>query len=137
VVSTNTNEVREGGMVGRYVIHTEEHYIEEILEGQVTLSGMAALLQAALSDTAMDPSFDGLVDLRAAQIKLSYDEVRQIAHGLKNDHRASRGYWAFVVSNDLGHGIVRMFEALSDDAITVQIFRDREKALAWLVSRRA
>jgi hypothetical protein len=122
-------------MVGRYIIHTEERYIEEILEGEVTLPGMAALVQAALSDPAMDSSFDGLVDMTAAQIKLSYEDVRQIAHGLRNDHRASRGRWAFVVSSSLSHGIVRMFEALSDDAIAVQIFRDREKALAWLLSR--
>lgn len=124
-------------MVGRYIIHTEQRYIEEILEGEVTLPGMAALVQAALSDPAMDSSFDGLVDMTAAQIKLSYDDVRQIAHGLRNDHRASRGHWAFVVSSTLSHGIVRMFEALSDETITVQIFRDRDEALAWLLSRRA
>lgn len=123
-------------MVGRYIIHTEQRYIEEILEGEVTLPGMAALVQAALADPAMAPDLDGLVDLTAAQIKLSYEDVRELAHGLRNDHRASRGYWAFVVSSSLSHGIVRMFEALSDDAITVQIFRDRAPALEWLLSRR-
>lgn len=122
-------------MVGRYIIHTEQRYIEEILEGEITLPGMAALVQAALSDPAMDPSFDGLVDMTAAHIKLSYEDVRQLAHGLRNDHRASRGYWAFVVSSSLSHGIVRMFEALSDDAVTVQIFRDRDEALTWLLRR--
>lgn len=135
VESTSKNEIRQGGMVGRYFIHTEERYIEQVLEGDVTLPGMAALIQAALSDPAMDPSFDGLVDLTAAHIKLSYDDVRHIAHGLKNDHRSARGHWAFVVSSTLSHGIVRMFEALSDDAITVQIFRDRDKALNWLLHR--
>lgn len=124
-------------MVGRYVVHAEQRYVEEIFEGEVTLLGAAALLEAALADPAMDPGFDGLVDLRAAQLKLSYEDVRQIAHGLTHDPRASRGRWAFVVSSSLSHGIVRMLEALSDDTITVQIFRDHDEALAWLLSRRA
>lgn len=119
-------------MIGHYTVHPEFGYLEEIVKGVVTLQEMVDFLEGVVSDPNLSPEYNVLVDLSAAHIALRFDEMSVIAGMLKNDIRASRGHVAFVVSSTLNYGMVRMFEALSDDRITVQIFRERAAAEKWV-----
>lgn len=119
-------------MIGRYIIHPSHRYLEEIVSGTVTLPEMKNFLLEAMADPAWDPEFNVLVDLTEAQIDISFDEMSNLTGMLRNDARASRGYCALIVSNTLGYGMARMFEALSDDRVTVQIFQDRQAAESWI-----
>lgn len=121
-------------MRGTYDIHVRDGYVEEIVEGEVTLAGMTDLVKRVLDDPRFHPDLNGLVDFGRARLDLSFEEVAGVARLLKSDRRSSRGYWAFVVSSDLSHGVVRLFHGLSDDTIAVQIFRDRTSAEQWLRS---
>lgn len=121
-------------MRGTYEIHDRDGYVEEVVEGEVTVAGMTDLVRRVLGDPCFHADLNGLVDFSRALLDLSFEEVAGMARLLKNDGRSSRGYWAFVVSSDLSHGVVRLFHGLSDDTIVVQIFRDRASAVEWLRS---
>jgi hypothetical protein len=121
----------------RYVLHPEAGFVEEVLEGDVTLVELRAMFVELFADPGWDPGFDGLVDLSAGRLHLSHGEVGAIAQQLSADRSASRGRWAFVLGDPVNHGIVRMFASMSENPPRdVRIFPDRQAAVEWLVSRR-
>jgi len=80
-------------------------------------------------DRILDFSFSEGLDLPSAALELYADRQRQAS--LKNHIKS-----AIVAPDALSYGLSRMFQTLNDNPkITVQIFTDRNHALAWLSSK--
>lgn len=65
-------------------------------------------------------------------LKLSNEDIRLVAeHGKKAWPGPARV--ALLATDDLSFGLLRVFEAFrSSDGYEIRVFRDEEKALAWL-----
>ena len=103
-------------------------------EGVVTQPERLATMRAWLSDPAFRPDLDTLCDFAGALSKPSLPEMIEIADFIKR-HAASIGQvkLAVVVAKPVTFGAVRQFESLvAFDPLQVEIFPDREAALAWL-----
>ncbi len=120
-------------MPTRYRIHADRGYVEEIYEGRVTLATLNELMAAVYGDPAWNPDFHGIADFTNALIELSFDEMWSLVKFMRKSGVASRGRWAFVVPSQANYGMVRMYEALSDDLQSqICAFKTRGEALQWL-----
>ena len=80
------------------------------------------------------PAIRILWDLREAKFNLSASEVRDSAEFAKEHSPYGELRMAFVVAKDLEFGLLRMWEAFRDtESAQISVFRDKERALEWLV----
>jgi len=75
-----------------------------------------------------------LVDFRGCTTPIGWWQIRHLADYARHGEQAwGRSKWAIVVSSDLVYGLVRVFVALANTGnVSSQVFRDLDKALAWL-----
>jgi hypothetical protein len=103
--------------------------------GKVTLASLAAAQAEARRHPDFDPGFALLFDYtKADPSEIDTAAVKRIAAGTPFGPAAPR---AFVVADDVGYGLVRMFRAYSELAgrgDMVEAFRDRDEAIRWIAS---
>ena len=103
--------------------------------GKVTLATLAAAQAEARARPDFDPSFALLFDYTQADAsEIDTAAVKRIAASTPFGPAAPR---AFVVADEVGYGLVRMFRAYSELAgrgDMVEAFRDRDEAIRWIAS---
>lgn len=103
--------------------------------GKVTLPALAAAQAEARRDPKFDPSYALLFDYTQADgSEIDTAAVKRIASSTPFGPAAPR---AFVVADEVGYGLVRMFRAYSELAgrgDLVEAFRDRDEAIRWITS---
>jgi hypothetical protein len=76
-----------------------------------------------------------LWDLRDARFNFSAAEVEDLAKFMRQKSPFTDLRSAFVISGDVEFGLVRMYEILREtDSARSEVFRNRERAIAWLGS---
>jgi hypothetical protein len=74
-----------------------------------------------------------IIDARAADLDLSYEDVRRIVGLVRRMSAENKfGPTAVIVSNDVAFGVVKMLEALLDDVAAIAPFRSEVEAKEWL-----
>lgn len=103
-------------------------------EGAITQSERLETMRAWLSDPAFRPGLHTLCDFSAATSTPSLPELREIIAIInRNATLIGRTRLAVVTARDVTLGVARQFQALAEASpLNVQIFADREAALAWL-----
>lgn len=118
-----------------YDIDTALRLVVVTYVGKVTLETLAAAQAEARRRPDFDPSFALLFDYRRADASaIDTAAVKRIASSTPFGPSAPR---AFVVADDVGYGLVRMFRAYSELAghgDMVEAFRDRDEAIRWIAS---
>jgi len=101
-------------------------------EGLITSSDISVHLDAEARDHGVD--LPELVDARAASTDITPSQVRQLVNQvfeLAREHPF--GPTAIVATNDVAFGMARMFSMLVERfGVTIEVFRDRPAAEAWL-----
>jgi len=112
----------------------EKHILYTTITGQITVAEVRADMMRLTAVPGYTPDMPGIIDMRGATAGLTSDELRQIADTIKSNPKVVSGARrALLVSSDLMYGLYRMFAAyVSDGTIEYQVFRDKEKALAWV-----
>lgn len=65
------------------------------------------------------------------------DEVRSISeYVLKHSEKIGGGKWAFVIRGNFSYGMARMWQIITEEKapMEINIFKNREKAIEWLLS---
>ena len=76
-----------------------------------------------------------LWDLRDARFNFAETELRGLAEYFRRIARSTEFRTAFVVSEDLEFGLVRMFEVFREtEGARTSVFRDKERAVEWLTN---
>ena len=114
-------------MKGRYQLHPDLGYVDITIEGRVTLPEMGALIQEIWADPQWSSDFNGLIDVSAATIGLSDQEILDLTRAMRNDPRCSMGRWFFVVSSASDFGKLRKVDKDAHKA-TIRVFFDRQSA---------
>ncbi len=112
-----------------YRIDTSLRVVYSTWEGVVTLKDALAHSEALRADPDFEPDMRQLSDARFATSALSAEGVRRLA---KNSPFGRGSRRAILVAADMIYGVSRMYEAQTDDAGTVGVFRDADAALTWL-----
>jgi hypothetical protein len=120
-----------------YSIDTALGLIVVTAAGAVAAADMHALREQVSKDPAYDPALPVVFDLTGASaLNFTAQELRQLAAARITHPTARRAY---VVSNDLGFGLARMFQSFSEaggHSENVQVFRDVAEARAWVLAAR-
>jgi hypothetical protein len=116
-----------------YTIDADRKLVRVTVTGTLSVDD-ALLHQSRLkADPGFDPSFSQItIFVNVAQQALDAAGLRSIALNAPYQPGARR---AFVLPNDFGIGLGRMFQAYSDGTAKgeVSIFRDEAEALAWVL----
>jgi hypothetical protein len=117
-----------------YVIDKENGLIMVTVTGVFTVDDALQFRPQVRSEPDFDPNLSQLLDLSAATIDLSADEIRILAATSVFSLTARR---ALVGESHEVYGLARMFSILrglrGDRAI--RVFRSRNEAMAWLLKK--
>ena len=117
-----------------YHIDPQAGMLVVVGEGVVNQAERLETMRAWLADPAFRPGLSTLCDFTAATSTPSLPELMEIVD-LIEKHATSIGpaKLAVVAAKPVTFGVVRQFEALvATNPLKVEIFTDRETALAWL-----
>ena len=103
-------------------------------EGAITQAERLETMRAWLSDPAFRPGLHALCDFSAATSTPSLPELREIIAIInRNATLIGQTKLAVVTARDVTFGVAHQFQALAEAGpLNVQVFADREAALAWL-----
>jgi hypothetical protein len=117
-----------------YHIDSDAGMLTVVCVGETTQPERLEAMRAWLNDPAFRPGLQTLCDFTAATSIPTLPELNEIA-GFIRSHAAAIGRkkMAIVTSRPLTYGVARQFGALAPGGLlTVQVFKDRDEALAWL-----
>ena len=103
-------------------------------EGAITQAERLETMRAWLSDPAFRPGLHTLCDFSAATSTPSLPELREIIAIInRNATLIGQTKLAVVTAREVTLGVAHQFQTLAEASpLNVQIFADREAALAWL-----
>jgi len=105
-------------------------------EGQLSGQALEETISALMENGNTAPPVDMLWDLRAARLgDINGTALRRLAALVASRSRRCRGCKAAIlVADDVGFGIGRMWELLTEDDLPIQsrVFRSVAEAEAWL-----
>jgi hypothetical protein len=118
-----------------YRIDRKHDVIFVVGEGDLALADVAAYCRGVVEEPDYRPGLNELVDFRGVTYEsvssADLRKLREVNRALSDKVGSSR--LAYVVSDDLGFGLGRMFMALSDDSkIEHRVFRELAEARKWL-----
>lgn len=121
-----------------YTLHTDGPYLEIRVTGVVTDADLQQITVDAArieAERAVTPS--RLVDLHAVTgLQIGFPEIFALAQWRRSLPVKNPVRTAIVVATDAQYGMARMFQTLNTHPqITLEIFRDRTAAEAWLAER--
>lgn len=134
--SGNLRKTERASMPTLYKIDKERRLVMTTVSGVPTFAEAVEFQNNLKNDPDFDPSFSHLMDFRSvSRVDLTGDEIRALAVANVFSANSRR---AFLVNNDVGYGIGRMFGTLRE--ITgdhgARVFRDLDQALEWALQKR-
>lgn len=116
-----------------YQIDAERGMLFIVAEGEIGQPERMAAMKAWLTDPEFRPGMNTLADFTGATNVPTLQELEEIVdHIRRNVAVIGQKKIAIVTARPVIFGVARQFGALAPGAVTVQVFRDRDAALAWL-----
>ena len=118
--------------------HTNPFYFEVKTKGEADVSGFNSFLTELFKLPQWIPGSSVLLD--HSELILSAfrtDEVRSVSKFvLEQTGKIGQGKWAFVISGNFAYGMARMWQIITEERapMEINIFKNREKALEWLLT---
>jgi len=116
-----------------YAIDPAANLIRETWTGRVTAEDLRQISIEEWQDPRYCSGISILSDFRDAELDISYPEMADYTRFLAGHGIVTKQ--AIVVSRQLGFGLARMFELLTEDGAlweSLQIFTDLDQAESWL-----
>ena len=117
-----------------YTIDSERGMLFIVAEGETDQSERLAAMQTWISDPEFRPGLRTLADFSEASNVPSLSELEEIVGYIRRYASViGQKKIAIVTARAVSFGVARQFGALAPgDILTVQVFKDRDAALAWL-----
>jgi hypothetical protein len=119
-----------------YTIDPAAKLIRETWTGRVTPEDLRQISLEEWQDARYCSGISILSDFRDAEVDISYPEMFDYSRFLAGHDIVTKQ--AIVVSRQLGFGLARMFELLTEDGAlwkSLRIFTDLDQAERWLAER--
>jgi hypothetical protein len=131
-----TTDEATNDIAGQYWIDTERRVRTEEYRGVVTLEDLKTILDSMTSDPCWSADFHSLVDFSEAKLELSSNDILRFALLLRQEAHRSTGWLAYVATDSLTYGVVRMLGYWSRSSERLRIFQSRPEAECWLRDNR-
>ena len=121
-----------------------EHWVEEFPRivrvrrwGPVRIQDDDEACRRLREDPRFEPGMSLLVDCRDLDAPDDVEAVKTGANRvLRSGSSSGIGRVSFLVASEAEYGMARMFGSLTDPALETEVFRDLDRARAWLLPRR-
>ena len=118
-----------------YHYDTEKRALYGVMSGDLSVEEYAAVSKAIVSSDSHPPNIRSIWDLTglnfSAMSREFLDRLVRVRYSMPKRHPARL---AFVVANDLGFGMSRMFEIVGEHlGDETMVFRDLSEAEEWLL----
>jgi sulfate adenylyltransferase subunit 1 (EFTu-like GTPase family) len=124
-------------MAMNYKIDSERGLLFVAAEGETSQAERLEAMQAWMRDPEFRPGLQTLADFSESESVPTLAELEEIV-GYMRRHQSAIGQKkiAIVSTRPVSFGVARQFGALAPgEFLTVQVFKDRDTALAWLADR--
>ena len=105
-------------------------------EGHASSDGFEVLLSSLVNSPEWETGKKQLIDHRKLQAKhLTTADLHRIKSVVEmHSKKLGAGNCAFVIADELGYGLIRMYELIGGDSIhqEIAVFYDIDKAVEWL-----
>ena len=128
-----TTDYSSSETVGQYRIDTDRRLRIEEYQGKTGLNDLKSVQASMASDPCWSADYHGLIDFSGAKLDLTANDILRLALVLRHESNRSRGWLAYVATDSLTYGIVRMLGYWSRNTDRLRIFQSRDEAEAWLV----
>jgi SpoIIAA-like len=118
----------------QYTIDSERGMLFVSAVGETSQAERFEAMQTWMNDPEFRPGLQTLADFSRAADVPTLAELEEIAGYMRRYQRAiGQKKIAFVTTRPVSFGVARQFSALAPGGfLTVQVFKDRDAALAWL-----
>ena len=126
----------------QYVIsvHTDPNHFEIKTEGVAEVSGFNSFLSEIFEHPRWEPGADILFDHRNLILSsFRTEDVRSVSKIVTQYiAKIGNGKWAFIISGNFAYGMTRMWQIITEEKapMEINIFKDRDEALDWLLESR-
>jgi hypothetical protein len=127
-----TSDYSSSETVGQYRIDTERRMRIEEYQGQTGLRDLKSVAASMASDPCWSPEFHGLIDFSGAKLDLTANDILRLALIQRLESHRSSGWLAYVATDSLTYGIIRMLGYWSRTTDRLRIFQSRAEAEEWL-----
>ncbi|MFT4175108.1 MAG: hypothetical protein QM627_00495 [Luteolibacter sp.] len=115
-----------------YHIDVARRLRTETYQGRVGLEEMRSMAQCMVSDPLWSMEHHSLIDLRAADLELTANEILRLALLQRQDAHYSKGWRAYVATTSTTFGVVRMLTRWARTSERSLFFRTLAEAENWL-----
>lgn len=129
-------EMSYSAQVFTYRIDQTQRLVTVEATGKVSIAEALEVQRRIRTDPTFDPAYAMLADYRAAN--LSDFDAAALRRNAESTPFLSVSPRAYVAGDDLGFGILRMFEIyneLGKHGPLIKVFRDMASALQWIQGR--
>jgi hypothetical protein len=117
-----------------FEIDVKNCILRESFKGLITFDVLTDANTAIISNSEFQKGYNFLTDLREATIHMNFEEMFEHVSQLPDLGVKKQ---AFIVSQDLEFGMLRMFQTLTEDEDLfgeIRIFKEVEEGINWLDS---
>lgn len=119
----------------QYTISKDTNVVTVIVSDVVTLQDCIRSVDRLLTEEALQPRMQVLVDATSVNPELSFADLRELVRQLKKLVQCENRGIALTAASDFVYGLALVFSAFADiDGLKIAVFRTQKKARKWLES---
>ncbi|THB74073.1 MAG: hypothetical protein D6B25_14155 [Desulfobulbaceae bacterium] len=121
-------------MAVSFTYDNDNHLIRGVMTDRFDASRFKSVMTEIASGTNFAPATAAIWDMREFDFHHFDSELAQNISNIKGKLSSRQGALvAYIVPNDLGYGLMRMFQLMSDTEHESMVFLDYDKGLEWLI----
>jgi hypothetical protein len=117
-----------------YQIIPQHELVVERLTGEITVGELVLKTQTVFSDPLYDPTYNGAMDLRKAESRMSKVELYGFASLISESEMFGQSKWAIIADDPIVVALSHIFQQRIPDQTSIEIFCT-VKAAADFISR--
>ena len=116
-----------------YRIDPGQRLVEMHISGEINVAEVEENLGRLIADPAYRPEYNALVDLSESPTLFTSEQIRSLADYVRHRMPMASSRRAVVVKTDVAFGLIRMYEAFTEDLPrSFRVFRSLKDAQEWL-----
>lgn len=116
----------------KFLIDTEQKVIIETFYGNISLSMIEKAIPHILNHPDYDMTYDGIIDLRKANIKYSKEELLRLVKTVSENEHGLRGRAAVLVSEPMSAALATLYGEEIEGLHSVGVFCSESEVQYYL-----
>ena len=116
----------------KYIILPEKSLVLERFKGRFDKAAMMETVRTIWENPRYQPHFNGLLDLRQAEVKIEVEDLRELTKLLEINEKAARGKFVLLISDALAAALSMVLSSQMMDTQEIAVHSSLEAAFNTL-----